>query len=60
MYPVSGGKFVNVVAILRDNLENTKVWEGPWKVDVTQEEFLEVYKGFEEELLALLRVCVYS
>lgn len=60
MYPISGGKFVNVVAILRENVETTKAWEGPWRINVTQDEFLEVYKGFEEELLAVLRVCTLS
>lgn len=56
MYPVSGGKFVNVVAIVHDTSKNTNVWEGPWRVDVTQEEFLQMYEGWDEEVLALIRV----
>ncbi|XP_006456323.1 hypothetical protein AGABI2DRAFT_239564 [Agaricus bisporus var. bisporus H97] len=54
MYPVSGGKFINVVAVTRDTSNNTGVWEGPWKVEVTQEELFRAYQGFDEEVLALI------
>ncbi len=55
VYPVSKGKFVNVVAIVREEPEDA-VWEGPWKVDVSQREFLDVYAGWDEEVQALIRV----
>ncbi|EKM77827.1 hypothetical protein AGABI1DRAFT_115067 [Agaricus bisporus var. burnettii JB137-S8] len=54
IYPVSGGKFINVVAIARDTSNDTGVWKGPWKVEVTQEEFFHTYQGFDEEVLALI------
>ncbi|KAF7760115.1 hypothetical protein Agabi119p4_10791 [Agaricus bisporus var. burnettii] len=54
-YPVAGDKLINVVAIARDESENTGVWEGPWKVEVTQEEFFEAYQGFDEEVMALIQ-----
>lgn len=60
MYPVSGGRFINVVAIVHDTSKDTKVWEGPWKVDVSQTELLEQYAGWDEEVQALLHVCVIS
>ncbi|XP_006456259.1 4-aminobenzoate hydroxylase [Agaricus bisporus var. bisporus H97] len=57
VYPVSNGKFINVVAIVHDNPTNSTVWPGPWRMDVTQSEFFEVYKGWDEEVLDLIR-CV--
>ncbi|KAF9449151.1 4-aminobenzoate hydroxylase [Macrolepiota fuliginosa MF-IS2] len=57
MYPVSGGNFINVVAIVHDTSKDTTVWKGPWKTDVTQAEFFEQYTGWDEEVQALIR-CV--
>lgn len=58
VYPVSGGKFINVVAIVHDNPTNTTVWEGAWRTDVSQNELFEQYKGWDEEVQALIRVSV--
>lgn len=52
---MSKGEFINVVAIVREKPEDT-VWEGPWKADVSQREFLDVYAGWDEEVQALIRV----
>lgn len=52
---MSKGEFINVVAIVREKPEDT-VWEGPWKVDVSQRDFLDVYAGWDEEVQALIRV----
>lgn len=54
-YPVSGGKFLNIVAIVREKPEDTP-WEGPWRIDVSQQEFLDVYGGWDEEVHALISV----
>ncbi|KAF9449147.1 4-aminobenzoate hydroxylase [Macrolepiota fuliginosa MF-IS2] len=54
VYPVSGGKFINVVAIVHDKSKDTNVWEGPWKVDVPQTELFEQYAGWDEEIQALI------
>ncbi|KXN93284.1 Salicylate hydroxylase, partial [Leucoagaricus sp. SymC.cos] len=56
VYPVSGGKFMNVVAMAHDKSKKGAAWEGLWNQEVTQEEFLEKFKGWEDEFQALIRV----
>lgn len=58
VYPVQGGKFINVVAIMHDM--SRKTWEGPWRTDVPQSELLEKYAGWDDEVEALMRVCFCS
>ncbi|KXN92248.1 Salicylate hydroxylase [Leucoagaricus sp. SymC.cos] len=54
VYSVSGGKFINVVAAVHDLSKEGALWEGPWNVEITQQELREVFNGWEDEFQALV------
>ncbi len=56
MYPISGGKLVNVVAAIHDKSKEGKILEGPWNIAVTQRELYDHFNGWEDEFQALVRV----
>jgi salicylate hydroxylase len=56
VYPVSGGTGVNIVATIFDKSAENTVREGPWQVEVTEEEFAEAFSGWEDEFQALIKV----
>ncbi|KAJ3565484.1 hypothetical protein NP233_g7603 [Leucocoprinus birnbaumii] len=58
VYPISGGKYVNVVAAVHDNSKEGTVWEGEWKQDVSQDEFYSRFSGWEEEYQTLIH-CIH-
>lgn len=45
-----------MVAAVHDKSKEGAPWEGSWKQDVTQKEFLDHFVGWEEEFQALIRV----
>lgn len=55
VYPVSGGRGVNVVATTFDKSKENTVLEGPWQVQATEEEFAEAFSGWEDEFQALIK-----
>jgi salicylate hydroxylase len=60
VYPISSGRYINVVAAVHNLSEEGKPWEcgRPWNTDVTQGEFLSQFEGWEEEFQALMKVSV--
>lgn len=56
MYPVSGGKLINVVAGIHDRSKEGTTVEGPWNTEVPQREFFDRFDGWEDEFQALIRV----
>ncbi|KAF7760112.1 hypothetical protein Agabi119p4_10788 [Agaricus bisporus var. burnettii] len=54
VYPVSGGKYINVVAVVHEVFKEGTEWTGPSSVQVEQAEFLSCFEGWEEELRALI------
>lgn len=56
VYPVSGGKQINVVATVYDKSKDGTTWNGPWNTDVSQRELLDTFSEWEEEFQALLKV----
>ncbi|KXN81972.1 Salicylate hydroxylase, partial [Leucoagaricus sp. SymC.cos] len=55
IYPVSGGKSINVAAIVHDQSKKGTSWQGPWNQEVTQDEFFDAFKGWDEEFQDLIR-----
>ncbi|KXN91574.1 Salicylate hydroxylase, partial [Leucoagaricus sp. SymC.cos] len=55
VYPISSGRFLNVVAVVHDKSKEGMTWEGPWNQEVTQDEFFGKFSGWEEEFQALIR-----
>ncbi|KXN86474.1 Salicylate hydroxylase [Leucoagaricus sp. SymC.cos] len=55
VYPVSGGRGVNIVATIFDKEKENTVREGPWQAEATQEEFAEAFAGWEDEFQALIK-----
>jgi salicylate hydroxylase len=54
MYPISGGREVNIVAFMQDE----KPWKGEQVArEVTREEMVSEFKGFDHRLKGLLEVC---
>lgn len=56
VYPVSGGKYINVVAVVHEVFKEGTEWTGPSSVQVDQAEFLNCFEGWEEDLRALIYV----
>ncbi|KAF5349921.1 hypothetical protein D9756_009180 [Leucocoprinus leucothites] len=55
VYPVSGGRGVNIVATTFDKSKENTVREGPWVVQSTEEEFAKDFAGWEDEFQALIK-----
>ncbi|KXN83799.1 Salicylate hydroxylase [Leucoagaricus sp. SymC.cos] len=55
VYPISGGKLINIVATVHDRSKEGTVYEGTGNQEVTQSEFFSHFSGWEEEFQALLR-----
>jgi len=60
VYAVSGGKYINVVGAVHDETKGGTIWDGQWNQEVTQNEFLECFVGWDEEFQALIHVCLPS
>jgi hypothetical protein len=56
VYPVSGGRGVNIVATVFDKSKENTVRECPWQTEATEEEFAEAFSGWEDEFQALIKV----
>lgn len=56
VYPISGGKCINVVAVVHNSSKEGTRWKGWSNVPVDRAEFLSHFKGWEEELQALIYV----
>lgn len=54
VYPLSNGKFTNVVAFTTDPKSEGIEWVGPLPTHATQEEMKSQYEGWEPEVQALL------
>ncbi|KAF9044144.1 salicylate hydroxylase [Panaeolus papilionaceus] len=54
-YPVSCDRYVNVVAFHTDPAKEGITYEGPTSINCTQEEVMNAFGGWEEEVRALLR-----
>lgn len=54
VYPVSGGKYVNVVAAVHDKSKQGTTWEGQLHQEVSQSEFYDRFVGWEEEFQTLI------
>lgn len=55
-YPVSRGRFVNVVPFYTDYSQEDTPFMGSYIGSATNEELLQVYDGWEPEVMTLLRV----
>ncbi|EJC99819.1 FAD/NAD-binding domain-containing protein [Fomitiporia mediterranea MF3/22] len=53
-YPISQGRLVNIVAFITVPGGEGKQFDGPAVVDVTKQEMLDQYKGWEPEIHSLL------
>jgi hypothetical protein len=51
---MSDGKFINVVALVHNETREETHHEGPLTENVTSEETLSVFEGYEPEVQALL------
>ena len=58
MYPVSKDELINVVAFSTNLTKQGTAYPGPTFSLCTQEEVLNLFCGWEEEVQALLRVCI--
>ena len=55
-YPISKGKFINFVAFkARHDLEGSR-FNGPWVCQSDSGEMTEMFRGWEEEVKALMDV----
>ena len=59
VYPVSQGRALNVVACVTDPLKRNIIHDGPSTEMATQEEVMSAFKGWEEEVQALLKVVCF-
>jgi hypothetical protein len=55
VYPISGAKIFNVVAVIYLREDDT-AWRESTNIPVDQAEFFSHFKGWEEELQALISV----
>ena len=58
IYPVSGGKFINVAAIKRVP-GATMVYEGPWMEPTNAETVVKLFENWEPKALAIAKVRLY-
>ncbi|KAF9449148.1 4-aminobenzoate hydroxylase [Macrolepiota fuliginosa MF-IS2] len=54
VYPIGGGKLINVVATIHDKSKDGTTLDGPWNSEATQSEFYDQFVGWEEEFQALI------
>jgi hypothetical protein len=59
-YPISQDKLINIVCFVTHLDKEGAPYDGPTTSPCTQEEVLNTFKGWEEEVLALLRVRTVS
>jgi salicylate hydroxylase len=55
-YSISEGKFINVVATAHDKSKDGTTWEGPWSSEVSKEEFLGQFIGWDDEFQEIIKV----
>lgn len=55
VYPVSQDRLINIVACATDPSKRNIVYDGPSTTIATQEEIMSTFKGWEEEVQALLK-----
>ena len=58
LYPVSGGKFINVAAIKRIP-GSTTVYKGPWIEPTNAETVVELFENWEPKALAVTKVRLF-
>jgi salicylate hydroxylase len=60
VYPVSQGRLINIVAFTSQPSKESTIFPGAAVTDVSKEELMSTYFGWEEEVQALLKVCEMS
>ncbi|KAF5353974.1 hypothetical protein D9756_007014 [Leucocoprinus leucothites] len=57
VYPISGGRFINVVAAVHDLSKDGASWDGnrPWNEAVPQRELMDHFEGWDEEYQTLIK-----
>lgn len=60
VYPISQGQIINVVAFYSNPDDEGQPLEGPVVREATQQEMMNVYKGWESEVQTLLEVGEHS
>ena len=58
IYPVSGGKFINVLAVKYTPDAGT-VYDGPWSEPTTAEIVAKVFEGWEPRAVGLIKVSLF-
>jgi len=56
-FPILQGKLVNVVPCTTQWKKEGSLLHGPAVVDTKQEDFMHIFKGWEEEVQCLIKVC---
>ena len=60
IYPISGGRIINVAAVVHDDGQEGTIYEGPWTSTVEGGEWVRRFSGWEPNVQEITKVGVFT